>query len=433
MRRLVPLTRKSSITALVIAAYAVLRAGASLGRPVARFADTTGYESLRFIGSIDRFWPVPLVFHLFDADVLRVAAQIVIGVAAWAWLAVALARTSRFPLTMSCAVLLVGLSPQVIRYDLAILSESLGISLAVMAVTATVSLTRSRSNGMRIIWSATMTTCAMTRPVHLIVLFACAAWCLLRFLRSSRIPSAIPVLTLGVLSIWGLMLLHGNRSTSMLNMYTVLAERVVPNDARYAWFTTHGMPDIPGVRESEGYDFAGDLPPDVASIVSLPTGQAPPALIRAGGVPLATWVRDHGWPSYARYVLTHPSDSWNRLTDLASPTLSPRNDDFLPLQSRTIIPRTLFGDWRIWTLAGFAAIAFSLLRSANPALSTATMVMYGLTFTVHAAALFTSGIEHPRHSVTVAVMLRVLPLVAVSMIAPARRLTTPGGSDDEPG
>lgn len=433
MRRLASLTQKSAFTAAALTLHAILRLSAGIDRPIARFADTPGYENLRFIGSVDRFWPVPLVFDLVPSDTMRVAVHVTVGILAWSWLALVLSRVSRWPLGMLCAVLVVGLSPQVIRYDLAILSESLGISFTVMAVAATVSLARSPSNGKRVMWCAVVTLCAMTRPVQLVILFACAAWCAVRFLRASRITLAIPTVVLGLLSVWGLALLQGNHPTSMLNFYTVLAERVIPDDTRYAWFTAHGMPDVPGVRQSEGYDFAGALDPALASIVSLPVGQAPPALIRAGGIPLAEWVRDDGWRTYARYALTHPSDSWSRVSALATPTLSPRNDDFLPVESRPIIPRSIFGDWRIWTLVGLAAMAISLLRSTRSSLSTATLAMYSLTFVVHVAVLFTSGIEHQRHSVTVAVMLRVLPLVALATASAARSVRERDEFVDEPG
>lgn len=423
MRRLAPLTQKSAITAGVVTLFAFMRASASIGRPIARFADTPGYENLRFIGPVDRFWPVPLVFHLVQSDTMRVIMHIVVGVLAWTWLALVLSRTSRWSLTVLCAVLLVGLSPQVIRYDLAILSESLGISFAVMAVAATVSLTRSPTNGKWIVWCVAVTLCAMTRPVQLIILFSCAAWYGLTFVRSSRITLAVPTVILGLLSVWGVVLLQGNHSTSMLNFYTVLAERVIADDARYAWFTSHGMPDVPGVRQSEGYDFAGALDPSLAAIVSLPVGQTPPALVRAGGIPLATWVRDDGWRDYARFVATHAGDSWSRVNTLATPTLSPRNDDFLPLEARTVIPRVVFGDWRVWTLVGFAAMAFALVRLTQSSLLPSLLAMYSLAFIVHGAVLFTSGIEHQRHSVTVAVVLRVLPLVALSALISPRQVT----------
>lgn len=432
MRRLFALTQKTPQTAVAILLYAALRAGASIGRPVARFADSTGYETLRFAGSIDRFWPVPLVYHLVQSDTMRVAAQVTIGVLAWSWLSLVVARTSRFPLAVLSAVLIVGLTPQVIRYDLVILSESLGISFAAMAVAATVSLMRSSTNAARIIWCVSMTLCAMTRPVNLVVLFACAGWCVIRFIKSSRLTLAVPTAVLGLLAVWGIVLLQGNNSTSMLNLYTVLAERVVPDDGRYAWFVAHGMPDVVGLRQSDGYDFGGPFEPALADVVTMPTGQVPPAIIRAGGVPLATWVRDHGWRTYARYVLLHPADSWSRVSRLASPTLSPRNDDFLPVDSRSIVPRAVFGDWRAWTLVGLAAMAIALLRSRSMSMVKAMSAMYALVAIVYVAGLFTSGIEHARHSVTVAVLLRVLPLVALAVSLPARTLTERDGFDDAP-
>jgi hypothetical protein len=210
--------------------------------------------------------------------------------------------------------------------------------------------------------------------------------------------------------------LQANSSTSALNFYTVLQERVITDDSRFEWFTQEGMPVSPNMREATGYDYIDQLPSDVSAIIPLPKGQVPPTLMRVGGAPLAQWVHDSGWKTYVRYVVTHPSDTFSRVTSLTNPTLSPPNDDFLPLENGPMIPRVLFGSWELWSIVTAGALLLVFFKSQKDFLFLASMCV--TLVAVYATTLLTSGIEHPRHSVTSAVALRLIAIVALVYALP---------------
>lgn len=428
MRRFLRLPAGARFLWLATFAYFVLRGAASWGRPVAIFPDTAGYESLVFRGSNARFWPVPLAFHVVSGAGARVLLHVLVGTVAWTGFAAIASRRTRWPRAVTIVILAIGLTPQVVRWDLALLSESLGISFTIAAVAATLWMAADPSVASRLSWFIAVVLCAFTRPTHLVVLLACAAGAVVVAVSSRGRRMLVATVVLVTASAWGWMLLVGNRSTSELNLYTILAERVATNDGRYSWFTGHGMPDIPGVREAEGYDFAGELPAELATFVGLPVGQQPPAIIRAGGLPLASWVRSHGWRVYGRYVVTHAGDSWSRISSLAAPTLDPPNDDFLPLDSRSVMPRAMFRSWWLWSVAGIAAIAAGAARPGGGRVVRALVAMACTTSAVFAVTVLCSGIEHQRHAATVAVLVRVITLAAFAnlTVTGGRRLADDG-------
>lgn len=429
MRRLLASVTGPRFPHAAVVLHLCIRVIGVWGRPAGRFPDSSGFESLSFFGDNLRFWPVPLAYRIADTDGSRIALQVLAGTAAWTWLAMVLARGSRFPRTVTAAVLVLGTVPQVSRWDLAILSESLGISLTVAAVAATVSLARRPSFVSRAVWVTALIGCALVRPTHLLVVVACivgAGWTL-AVSRGTRGIATTAVLVL--VGAWGLSLQSGNRPMSTLNMYTVLMERVVTNDVRWEWFVARGMPDVPGMREAIGYDFSGQLPAEVARIVDLPPDQAPPSLMRVGGTDLAEWVRDRGWSTYARWVVTHPDDTWERVSSLTPAVADPPNDDFLPLEHRSVVPRILFRGWWIWGLILVAGIAAAHARPATRRVARAIAAMGTVTVAVHVAGLLASGIEHPRHGATAAVALRVLAVCAAVVALGA----APSGDADEAG
>lgn len=424
MRRLLPTSRLALPSWLIPIVYLAWRSASSLGKPVARFPDSEGYQILHFIGSNDRFWAIPFVFNLVSTDDMRVFAHIVIGGVAWVWLAYVLARDSRYPTAIRLLTLAVGLSPQVVRYDLAILSESLGISFAVMTMAASLTVIHTRTFVTQLLWAIVTTLCVMTRPTHLIIV-AVLLISMLVLSALRRQPLIRPAtLVMVTVALWGGIQLSGNSPTSTLNFYTVLAERVMPDDDRYAWFIANGMPDIPGARDVSGYDFAGDLPTDVSKIVTLPVGQQPPSLMRAGGTELATWVVADGWNTYTQYLGSHKAETWQRIKHFARYTLGPTNDDFLPLENRQSFPRQLFGAWMPWGVAGTLAIIGASVIARRQKQLYVVVLAGASTFLVYSATVLTSGIEHQRHAVTAAVMVRVVALAAIAVATTGNRAKT---------
>ena len=201
---------------------------------------------------------------------------------------------------------------------------------------------------------------------------------------------------------------------STLNFYTILQERINTNDSDYAWFTAKGMPDIPGLRDAKSYAYEYQLDKNVAAIVRLPSGQAPPMTMLAGGVSMAEWVRDHGWKTYAQFLWTHPEKILDLTHATASKNLSPPSDNFLPITSKTIVPRSIFNPWQLWAGIGIVSLAISLL-TAQRRLRNAVIALALTTVIIYVTGVLASGIEVQRHSVTAAVLLRVIALCAVAI------------------
>ena len=419
MHRLRQLMRTTTFTPLAMFLAFAIRVLASIDRPIARFPDTAGYETFRFLGEIDRFWSVPFLYSLVDSDAGRVALQVGIATAAWSWCALILSRMSSYPRIVLTTVLLLGLSPQVVRYDLTLLSESLGISFFVFTIAASVNLRKNTSTFSAAIWLVSLALCVYTRPVHIWVLVVVLLPPLTTFIARRGRTISLTTVALLIISCGAFLQLRANSSTSALNFYTVLQERVITDDSRFDWFTQQGMPVSPGMRAATGYDFTDQFPTEVAAIIPLPEGQVPPTLMRVGGAPLAQWVQDNGWKTYAHYILTHPADTFSRLTSLTNATLSPPNDDFLPLENGPMIPRVLFGSWELWSLLTVGALAVVFLKSRRDFLFLASMSVTLLA--VYATSVLASGIEHPRHSVTSAVALRLIAIVALVYALPRAR------------
>jgi hypothetical protein len=419
MHRLRQLMRTSTFTPLALFLAFAIRVLASIDRPIARFPDTAAYETFHFLGEIDRFWSVPFLYSFVDSDAGRVALQVGIATAAWSWCALILSTMSQYSRTVLTTVLLLGLSPQVVRYDLALLSESLGISFFVLTIAASLHLRKNRNSFSVIIWLVSLTLCVYTRPVHIWVLVVGLLPPVATFIARRGRTVSLTTVTLLIITGGAFLQLRANNSTSALNFYTVLQERVITNDSRFEWFTQQGMPVSPEMRDSTGYDFTEQFPSEVAAIIPLPEGQVPPTLMRVGGVPLAEWVQDNGWKTYAHYVLTHPADTFSRLTSLTNATLSPPNDDFLPLENGPMIPRVLFGSWELWSLLSASALVVVFLKSRKDFLYLASMC--ATLVAVYATSLLASGIEHPRHSVTSAVALRLIAIVALVYALPRVR------------
>ena len=83
-------------------------------------------------------------------------------------------RSSRFPTVVMVATFVVGLTPQVIRYDLTILSESIAITLGVAMVASTMNVAATGTTRTATQWVLVMAVFSMVRPQHMIVLFAAA-------------------------------------------------------------------------------------------------------------------------------------------------------------------------------------------------------------------------------------------------------------------
>lgn len=430
MRRLNSLLRTPVFFALSLAVYAIARWAASAGEVATRFPDSLGYEHLNFSGNIERFWVVPLMYSIVRTDSQRVILHIAIGVFAWGYLAWRIGSITRLRRVFITGVLVLGLTPQIIHFDLAILSESLGISFAVGALAATLHLSQSSSRLARLLWVVFLVLTSFTRPVNLVVVFACAGYSIVKYFLSRHHRHRASMIFLVSLSLWGAVQLRGNESASAVNFYTVLQRRICPNNDAYNWFIAHGLPEIAGLREVRGYGRSTQLENDVREIVHLPMQQMPPMTMIAGGVVLAQWVQDHGWTTYAKYIATHPSSAVRIIQAKAHKTLGPRDETFLPTRTRTIIPHQLFDPWWAWLMIALATLAISWLSRAKIRIVQAMTALGTVTTVVFAASILTSAVEYERHGATVAAMVRVLAIASLALALGREKAIEPSEDDD---
>lgn len=400
----------------------IIRASAALGQSAQRYPDSVGYDSFSFISRTDRPWPIPMIYSLAGSDSSRVVTQVVVGTFVWAVLAWVLSRTVAWQRTAFLMTMILGLTPQVIRYDVAILGESLSISLAVLAIASTVYRYSVRSRFASIWWSISLAVCVLSRPVHLLIPAVCAVPIVWRFV-SSR-GKSLSGMSIGCIALLmlGFFTIQQSTSMSILNLYTVVSSRVLTDDHRFEWFTNHGMPDISGMREATGYDYKQQLPADVASVVDLPLDQQPPSLMRVGGVELAMWMKDNGWWTVAKYLILNPSDTFRHAQQLADPTLNAPNGDFLPLKNGPMIPWVVFMTWQLWTLVLVTCCGILFAKKKTRSQAILFLNMFGITALVYIATIHSSGIEHVRHVAVCAIIIRVLGLASLIAILPKQTI-----------
>ena len=430
MRRLRSLFPTPLYFLLCVSAYTIARFFVTSGKSPVLLPDSIGYEVLHFWGANTRFWSIPLAYAIADLNDNRVLLQSAIGCLAWTYLSYVIQSQSRFPRLIITATFLVGLTPQVVRFDVAILSESLGISFVVASVAAALQLSRHQNLLTWLVFLTTSTLAAFTRPTHLFILFVPTALLLARYIATRRKSPLLPLVAFLLLSLWGIQQLRGNAPTSNLNFYTILQQRIIKSDTEYKWFVEKGMPDIPGVRESRSYTFDYLLDENVAKIVQLPIGQQPPIIIANGGVSLAEWVRDHGWRTYFEFLREHPSHVVKQINRLVPPTLSPGNDKFLILDSRTVMPREVFGPWWLWAGLFSGSWMWAILIGSQRRQAYMLMTMFLTGVLVFLTVILCSAVEIQRHASSVAVLLRVLALAALAL-ATSIRSTARDESVDE--
>lgn len=411
------LARRSWQVSLLV--FAALRVVAVWARPTTRFADSVGYDKLDFLGRADRFWPVTFVYWLARNDTARIAVQTSTQILAFALLATAVVVTCGQRLWTGLPILVIACTPEVTRFDLTILSESLGISFLAMALGSCLLLLRRQSAGNIVLTIASITLFAMTRPPQMMFLAVACVAAVIYALRSRTRWAAVSAAVLAVMSVWGVVQLHNNEPMSTLVYYTVLNDRIVRNNDASRWFASHGMPLNSNISATNGYLYQWEVPKNLLDYVNLPAGQKPPKLMGVGGFDFARWVKREGWKTYAQYVVARPRNAWHVVTRRWDFMLNPTDKQLLPLSPRTVVPRAAFGDIQWWTIAALLAAASALF--ARRWTRVLTFVSLGFAFAVawFAVVAHTSGIEHGRHAITVAIAMRLLCVIAIVHVVEA--------------
>ena len=376
-----------------------------------RFNDSAGYMTVNFMHPDMRTWPVPLAYSLLHNDQNRVIAQAIVGCVTWVLFAHLATRNSRYPAALRAAVLAVGLAPQVTRFDSAILSESFAISASVLLAATLIGAARSRN--WRVPAVVAWILFVFIRPENLLVGVIAGCLVLVSVIVKRRTPSIAMAVVLFV-GLGSIQQLRSITTVRNLNMYSVLAARIMTDSERYAWFVEHGMPNIPGIRYVEGYDYAPSIPQELRDYLGIPVEQDVPSIVTAGGMELARWVRTDAWSTYARRLVARPRETFDFVSSYAGPSLNARSHTFLPTENRRIVPDWVFGTWQWWAVSASAGLLALIVLSRTRDLF-AVGVIAATTIILFPLVTVASGIEQQRHAAVVAVMLRLVALAALTL------------------
>ena len=293
VRRWASDARLDWITGALVLVFVVLRLVATTDRPIAFYLDSPSYFDFRIWGGV-RFPVVTALYAAVGDHRALVVIQALTGAAAWAVAAVVAGtvlahRGVRY--AFQGALLALGLTLPVTRFDNALLSESVAISLTVVLV-ATVLRFACRPTGATAIavfvfgalWALTRQSNALLLGVAAVVLAGLGAG------RADRRLAWRLAAGLLAVSLLGVLLASSTTQIQEYNTAQILVRRVLLHDARERWFLDHGMPDngrellVPPYENRFG-DPAVELQED-------PT--------------FGPWLRGEGQTTYLRYLLTHP-------------------------------------------------------------------------------------------------------------------------------
>jgi hypothetical protein len=287
--------RVGSVTrdvALSCLGFALLRAWASVGRPPLRDTDSSSYMHVNLLGhGVERLWTVPALFTALPSDSARTLAQLVIGIACWSALALAVAHSLDHPLVArvgALSVLLLGLCVQVTEWDQFLLSESLALSLTALLVASLLWVrlrpTRWAFGAMLVVLTLWVFTRQLQAALFALIAVAPIAWILLRRRRLAAVAAA-----LALVAVWAGYATTSSRALVRQNAHNLLVLRILQSPEGAAYFDRRGMPQMKALRREAAMRTDQGL-------------QDPVYTSRAW----RRWIDAHWERAYAGWVIRHP-------------------------------------------------------------------------------------------------------------------------------
>ncbi|WP_334141325.1 hypothetical protein [Rhabdothermincola sp.] len=433
---------------VIAACWAAMRIAAAWGVQPMTFPDSATYRAaeppgpypvLSFTGGAPRSWVVPAFYALFPNDQARVAAQVAVSIGAWLVLAGVLAGAMRSPICRYGAfgaVLLLGSTPQVAGWDQAILSESLTLSIVVVALAAWIRVATRPSLAAA---GAALTTSALwiiSRPFQYTLALGLAAVCGLWALRRDHRRLKLGLVA-GLLAVAGWSTIVSPRINDAYRArdgYGVsyfqeafgqnFYKRYLGDPEAESWFAERGMPDWEGMSAPSQY--TGTTIDDYWAWKEFfaELRRRPDWL---------DWLEHRGQSEIIRYSLTHPTRVLGQYIDQVPEMLtSPWNPaygepiDVLPgpldrlwfRGSTTSILRTDVTAWVLVTAALAVVAAARRARPSWPLVATGAVVV-----AASGAFLFqvwlASAYEIARHAVPATHLLRIGLLVIAAALLDA--------------
>lgn len=264
-----------------------------LGRPTRRWPDTPSYLHVDFLGHTGRLWTVPLVFDLAGRDSVRTAVQLGIATLCWGLCAVVLRRSVANVVVgwvLFATVVGLAVSRTVAQWHRVILSESITISLTVLALAVWVRAMQARSArwwtaaaAVTVLWTfARQVNVPVTAMVAVAV--ASAAWWMTR----KRVALAVAGVLVAATA-WAAFDTAQSTELRRFNASEIVADRVLRSPSAASYFTARGMP----VTDEERL-LAGTFRRTETIDVFL------------GDRRLQSWIDRRFNSTYASYLITHP-------------------------------------------------------------------------------------------------------------------------------
>jgi hypothetical protein len=282
-------------TAVILGVFVVLRLSATIGSPITAYPDSPSYFVFKLWGGV-RFPVITAIYALVGDHRALVTLQAVFGALSWSLAAVvagALVMPRGIRYGFQIAVLLLGLTLPMTRFDNALLSESLSISIAVLLAALFLRLACRPSTRLAIVVFVVAAVWALIRQNNAqLILIAAVAVLVLGLCGAHRRMAAGMAAGFVLLGLLGLLLANSNNQIEQYNTAQLLDRRVVHNPARNAWFRAHGMPNAEAAVARQQALAGSDT---VDSIISL---QHDPIF--------GAWLLDKGPSTYFHYLVTHP-------------------------------------------------------------------------------------------------------------------------------
>jgi hypothetical protein len=411
----------------IILGYVLVRLGGFYGVMPLSYRDTDSYLEVAShpVWSLDflaggRPWTVPLLYKLLpDGDVWRARGQFAISVASWPLLAAATARCLRpglYRYVAFATVLLFSLSLAIVRWDTVLLSESVSISLTVLVLAAWLELVRAPRPAMVVAVLVVTVLWVFARDSNGVIALAAAPLVALWAIRPGALGRRWMLgLAGGLLTIFALSFLATTTEDAQLRrnerpILHVIGRRVLASPGQTAYFRDRGMPAPPPrvlrYRRSLAGIADGAIPSDPSTDRFL------------------EWAREHGRGVLARYLLTHPRYTINRVIDNRQRLVSGVTGGYLSPDARLIQPEPLrdllyprnFNDVWFWlVVVGLAALA--VWRALGARRTWIVPVVALVLQFPHAIVVFHGDtLEVPRHAILVAVASRLSILLLALLV-----------------
>jgi hypothetical protein len=287
---------KTSVFLLLAIIFATCVAQTVRGRAPAVYNDSASYLVIDFSGNALRLWTVPLVYWPFTSNEGRVAAQTAVAVVSWLAAARAVASLVRSWLAKVVGfvgVLLIGLSPLTTVWHLAVLSESLAISLSMCLFAAAVAFV-SKPTCVRVgVLAGATLVWAFTRHINLLVLAAALPVLVVLTVRhrQHRALMTFYVVALTVMVVWGGRSFFTTSYITTYNSAGLLFDRVLIDPEGPRLVREAGL-EVPAELDT----FAGNYAPNA------------PAILARDEV--YGWVNANWTPFYLRWLIIEPEQTW---------------------------------------------------------------------------------------------------------------------------